>query len=305
MRRGEPRHIITGKDMVFEMNKYVILTDSSCDLTKEKIDELDIEVVQLEVLIEGDSARANNEVDPKELYAKLRDGKGASTSAVSIDGFLHAMEPILEQGNDLLYIGFSSGLSGTYNAGFVAAKELSEKYPDRKIYAVDTLAASLGEGLLVYLAAKMRRNGADIESVRDYVEENKLHMCHWFTVSDLFFLKRGGRVSAATAVVGTLMNIKPVLHMDNAGHLINVGKARGRRAAIDALFDKMKQTAIDPASQTVFISHGDCIEDAEYLAGRVKNELGVRDIFISYVGPVIGAHSGPGTLALFFLGTER
>ena len=163
----------------------------------------------------------------------------------------------------------------------------------------------MGEGLLVYLAAKKKEAGASIEEVRDYVESNKLHLCHWFTVDDLFFLKRGGRVSSATAIMGTMLSIKPVMHVDNAGRLINVSKARGRKNSIDELFERMKATAIDPADQTVFISHGDCAEDAEYLASRIKNELSVKNIVISYVGPVIGAHSGPGTLALFFLGSER
>ena len=287
------------------MSKYVIFTDSSTDLVPEIIDSPDIKYIQLDVIVEGEEARPNCDVDSKEFYAKLRTKKNATTSAASIEKFIEQMEPVLSEGKDILYRGFSSGLSGTYNAGFVAANELSEKYPDRKIYTVDTLAASLGEGLIVYLAAKKMEEGATIDEVRDFVEENKLHMAHWFTVDDLFFLKRGGRVSAATAVVGSMLSIKPVLHVDNKGRLINVGKARGRKASIDALFDKMKETAIEPETQTVFISHGDVREDAEYLAERIKNELGVKDVRIDYVGPVIGAHAGPGVLALFYLGTER
>ena len=205
----------------------------------------------------------------------------------------------------MLYLGFSSGLSGTFNAGAVAARELSEKYPDRKIYAVDTLCASLGQGLLVYLACQRKKSGADIDAVRAYVEENKLNLCHWFTVDDLFFLKRGGRVSAATAVVGSLLNIKPVLHVDNAGKLINVAKARGRRAAIDMMFEKTRATILPNVNDVIYICHGDCIEDAEYLANRVRNELGIQDVMIGYTGPVIGSHSGPGTLAIFYLGNER
>ena len=287
------------------MNKYVIMTDSSADLTPEILNDPEVRYIQLDVIIEGEQARANCDVDIKEFYEKLRTKKNATTSAANVEKFITEMEDILKEGSDILYIGFSSGLSGTYNAGFVAAKELSEKYPERKIYTVDTLAASLGQGLLVYLAQSMKAEGADIDAVRDYLEENKLHMCHWFTVDDLFFLKRGGRVSAATAVVGSMLSIKPVMHMDNAGKLIKVTTARGRKASIDALFDKMKQTAIDPENQTVFISHGDALRDAEYLADRIKNELKVKEVKIGYVGAVIGAHSGPGTLALFFLGTER
>jgi DegV family protein with EDD domain len=170
---------------------------------------------------------------------------------------------------------------------------------------VDTLCASLGQGLLVYLCAKMRLNGADIEEVRSYAEDNKLHLCHWFTVDDLFFLKRGGRVSAATAVMGTMLSIKPVMHVDNKGKLINVSKARGRKASMDELFNRMKETAIHPETQTCFICHGDCEEDAKALAERMKKELGVPEVIIGYTGPVIAAHSGPGTLAIFYLGTAR
>lgn len=288
-----------------KMNKYVIITDSSSDLCKEILCDPDLAMIQLDVLVEGEEPKANCDIDTKEFYNKLRDKKSATTSAVNIDAFLAVFEPYLNDGTDVLYLGFSSGLSGTYNAGLVAAKELAEKYPERKIYAVDTLAASLGQGLLVDYAVKLKNDGADIETVRDFVEENKLKLCHWFTVDDLFFLKRGGRVSAATAVVGSMLSIKPVLHVDDMGRLINVGKARGRKAAIDALFDKMKETAIEPENQTVFISHGDAIEDAEYLAGRIREELGVKEIKIGYVGPVIGAHAGPGVLALFFIGSER
>ena len=287
------------------MNKYVIVTDSSSDLTSDIINDPEVVYLQLDVLMDGEASKANCDVDIKDFYAKLRAKKNATTSAVNIDKFIETFEKYLADGYDVLYLGFSSGLSGTFNAGFVAAKELSEKYPERKVFAVDTLAASLGEGLLVYHAVNMKNGGADIESVRDYVEENKLKLCHWFTVDDLFFLKRGGRINAATAIVGSMLSIKPVLHVDNKGRLISVSKARGRRAALDALFDKMKETAIEPEKQVVFISHGDSEEDAKYLADRIKTELGSPEVVISYVGPVIGAHSGPGTIALFYLGCER
>ena len=288
------------------MSNYVILTDSGTDFTKEMIEELDVELLDLWVTRENEEPVPNSSLDLSEFYAFLREKKSASTAAVNIDAFIEIMTPILEAGKDILYLGFSSGLSSTYASGKLAADELMEKYPDRKIYTVDTLAASLGQGLLVYLAAKRRLAGESIEAVRDFVESNKLNLCHWFTIDDLFFLKRGGRVSGATAVVGTMLGIKPVMHVDNEGHLINVAKARGRRAAIDALFDKAKNTMIgERANSSVFISHGDCIEDAEYLAERIKNEIGVKEVRIAYVGSVIGSHSGPGTLALFFLGSER
>lgn len=287
------------------MQEYVLFTDSSADLPRSILAELDIRVLQLKVTLDGEATRANDQIEVKDFYDTLRSKKGATTSTATLADFLDAFEPVLAEGKDVLYLGFSSGLSGTYNAGVMAAKELSERYPDRKIVTVDTLCASLGQGLLVYTAACMKRDGADLESVRVFVEDRKLHLCHWFTVDDLFFLKRGGRVSAATAVLGSLLSIKPVMHVDNNGKLVNVIKARGRKDAIGRLFDKMRDTAIDPSSQTIFISHGDCAEDAQLLADRVQKELGVKSVMIDYVGPVIGAHSGPGTLALFFFGTER
>ena len=287
------------------MLDYIILTDSGSDLAVEQTKELDISLIDLSVLVENEEPKKNREVDVKSFYELLREKKSASTAAVNIGDFLAAMSEPLEAGKDVLYIGFSSGLSSTYSAGYNAAQELSEKYPERKIYTVDTLCASLGQGLLVYLAAKMRLDGKSIEEVRDFLENSKLNLCHWFTVDDLFFLKRGGRVGAATAVVGTMLGIKPVMHVDNEGKLVKVTTARGRRASIDALAAKVGETGIDPAEQTMFICHGDCVEDAEYLAAKLKSDYGVKEVIIGYTGVVIGSHSGPGTLALFFLGTER
>lgn len=286
-------------------DKFVIITDSASDLSPERAKEYGVSLIPLTLTVEGSEPIADTEADKKELYAELRAKKSATTSAINYEAALEAIGAEVGAGNDVLYIGFSSGLSSTASTGILVCKELSEQYPDRKVYGVDSLCASLGEGLLVYLAAKKRDSGASIEEVRDYVEDTKLHLCHWFTVDDLFFLKRGGRVSAATAVVGSMLSIKPVMHVDNEGHLINVGKARGRKASLEALVNKMAETAIDPASQTVFICHGDCIEDAEYTANLIRERLGVSDIMIDYTGAVIGSHSGPGTLAIFFLGTHR
>ena len=285
------------------MNEYVILTDSGADLPKEVVAQYEIGVIDL-VLQIGNETKLNSEVEPKDFYALLREKTPVTTSAVNMERFKEFFEGYLKAGKDVLYLGFSSGLSATYVAGRNAAEELSEQYPDRKLYAVDTLCASMGQGLLVYLAAKMKQGGADIDAVRDWVEANKMSLSHWFTVDDLFFLKRGGRIGAATAVVGSLLAIKPVMHVDNEGKLVKVTTARGRRASIDALFNKMKETMLD-GNESVFISHGDCIADAEYLANRIRTEMGIADVQINYVGPVIGAHSGPGTLALFFLGRER
>ena len=213
--------------------------------------------------------------------------------------------PLGGRPGDVLALAFSSGLSTTYQSAVIAATELQETYPQRKILVVDTLCASMGQGLLVWYACKKLSEGLDVDALADWCEENKLHLCHWFTVDDLMHLKRGGRVSAATALMGTMLNIKPVLHVDDEGHLINVAKARGRKASIDMLAKKLEELGSGFDNDTVFISHGDCPEDAQYLADLVKERCGVRNVVISYVGPVIGAHTGPGVLAFFFLGTHR
>ena len=290
------------------MSEYVLITDSSADLSQEMVQELGVTVLPLSFTIQGKTYRNypdNREMDLPLFYDMLRAGELATTSAVNVAEYTQAVEPILQEGKDVLILAFSSGLSSTYQASVLAAGELREKYPDRKIYTVDTLCASLGQGLLVYLAAQEQRKGKSIEEVRDWAEETKLHLCHQFTVDDLHFLKRGGRISATTAVVGSMLQIKPVLHVDNEGHLINVGKARGRQASLKALVDKMEKTVTEEGRKTVFISHGDCRKDAVAVADMVRERFGTQDIRINYVGPVIGAHSGPGTLALFYLGTER
>ena len=290
------------------MSEYVLITDSSADLSQEMVQELGVTVLPLSFTIQGKTYRNypdNREMDLPLFYDMLRAGELATTSAVNVAEYTQAVEPILQEGKDVLILAFSSGLSSTYQASVLAAEELREKYPDRKIYTVDTLCASLGQGLLVYLAAQEQRKGKSIEEVRDWAEETKLHLCHQFTVDDLHFLKRGGRISATTAVVGSMLQIKPVLHVDNEGHLINIGKARGRQASLKALVDKMEKTVTEEGRKTVFISHGDCRKDAVAVADMVRERFGTQDIRINYVGPVIGAHSGPGTLALFYLGTER
>ena len=290
------------------MSDYIIMTDSSCDLPADLADKMELSVLPLYLDVDGQ--RYANYLDEREIafseiYAKLRTKCPAKTSAVNVNDFMEPMEAALAAGRDILYIGFSSGLSSTYDAGAMAAREMSERYPERKIYTVDSLCASMGQGLMLYLAWQQKQLGRTIEEVRDYVEANKLHLCHWFTIDDLMFLKRGGRISGATAVVGSMLSIKPVMHVDNAGHLIKVGTARGRKASLKALADQAERLGVDLANQTVFISHGDCLEDANYLAEIMRTRFGVKDVVINYVGPVIGAHSGPGTVALFFLGTER
>ena len=288
------------------MSDYVIVTDSSADLPASLVQELGVEVLPLSFTVQGKTYHNypdDREMDPKVFYKMLRDGQMATTSAVNVAEYTNMLEPFLQAGKDVLVLAFSSGLSTTYQSSVIAVNELSEQYPDRKIYTVDTLCASLGQGLLVWHAVQEQKKGKSIEEVRDWVEENNLHLCHWFTVDDLHFLKRGGRISAATAVVGTMLSIKPVLHVDDEGHLISMGKARGRGASLTALVDHMEKTVTDV--DTVFISHGDCLADAEKVAADVKKRFGTKDVVINNVGPVIGAHSGPGTLALFFLGTKR
>ena len=290
------------------MSEFVLMTDSSADLSQEMVQELGVTVLPLSFTIQGKTYRNypdNREMDLPLFYDMLRAGELATTSAVNVAEYTQAVEPILQEGKDVLILAFSSGLSSTYQASVLAAGELREKYPDRKIYTVDTLCASLGQGLLVYLAVQEQRKGRSIEEVRDWAESTKLHLCHQFTVDDLHFLKRGGRISATTAVVGSMLQIKPVLHVDNEGRLINIGKARGRQASLKALVDKMEKTVTEEGKKTVFISHGDCRKDAVAVADMVRERFGTQDIRINYVGPVIGAHSGPGTLALFYLGTER
>lgn len=287
---------------------YAVITDSTADLSPELVRELDVEIIPLQFVID-DHTYLNypdgRELSEKAFYQMLRQQKTATTVQVNASRFVEFFEPILQQGRDILYIAFSSGLSGTYHSSLMAREELQEKYPERRIYICDSLAASMGEGLLVYHAVMEKRKGKDISEVYQWVEDHKKNLCHWFTVDDLHHLKRGGRVSSATALLGTMLGIKPVLHVDDEGHLINVDKVRGRRQSLQAMVEKMCQTCIDPENQMIFISHGDCLEDAQALADMVRERMQVKDIVIHYIGPVIGAHSGPGTVALFFLGTKR
>lgn len=245
---------------------YVVMTDSSADLNPTLEQELGVDIIPLSVNC-GDRTFLDypdeREIKTSEFYGMLRSGANAKTAAANVETFLTAMSRHLEQGKDMLYLGFSSGLSSTYSASEIAAQELRERYPERKVLTVDTLCASMGQGLLVWLTVQELKHGATLEEAAKYAEDNRLHLCHWFTVDDLFFLKRGGRVSAATALVGSALGIKPVLHVDNEGHLINVSKARGRKNSILALVDRMERSAIEPEKQTVFISHGDCLADAE------------------------------------------
>ena len=284
---------------------YRIVTDTCCDFPETMYEELQLAVVPLTLNFRGQEHNRFSEAFMKDMYDGMRNGEAGSTSAVNPDGWAKALEPVLAEGLDVLVLAFSSGLSTTYQSAVIAASELAEKYPDRKIRVVDTLCASLGQGLLVWHACKKRDAGMSLEDLTAWCEDNKLNLCHWFTVDDLMFLKRGGRVSAATALVGTMLQIKPVMHVDDEGHLTKVTTARGRKASLNALVAKMGETALPDVNDTVFICHGDCIADAEYVAAKVKEKYGVKEVFIYYTGAVIGSHSGPGTMALFYLGEHR
>lgn len=284
---------------------FQIITDSCCDFPTPMYGQLGLTFVPLTVEFRGNTSDDRNDDTLKDMYQGLRAGEVAKTSAVNPSRWSQAMEKALAAGKDVLVLAFSSGLSTTYQSAVIAAEELKDAYPDCKIQVIDTLCASMGQGLLVWYACKKRDEGLSLDEVAQWVLDNRLHLCHWFTVDDLMYLKRGGRISAATALVGTMLQIKPLLHVDDEGHLINMTKTRGRKAAIDAMVKKAQELGAGYDNSTMFISHGDCLSDAEYLSRQLKEKCGVKDVVISYVGAVIGSHSGPGTLALFFLGSHR
>jgi len=287
---------------------FKIVTDSCANLTDEQIKNYDIEIVSLSY-IEGDNIHKSYvkgvKTDTKKFYDFARKKIPLSTSLPTQEDFSNVFKKILEQGNDILYIGFSSALSGTYQMGKLCIDDLKEKYPERKLLSVDSLCASLGQGLLVHYAVQYKNEGKSIEDTYHLIEDNKLNICHWFTVDDLFFLKRGGRLSATSAIAGSILHIKPILHVSDEGKLVPVGKVIGRKKSLDTLVDKMEKSIDKSIVQPVYISHGDCTDDAEYVAQAVRDRFGFDAITINYVDPVIGVHSGPGTVALFFVGAKR
>ena len=289
---------------------FTILTDTSCNLPQQLVDDYRLSMIPLRYFLDGEehtSYTDGKQADFQAFYTAMRDGKVVTTTLASQADAAEVAQACAERGEDLLYLGFSSGISGTYGACSAAIAEIAAQHPERKMYSVDTRAASAGQGLLITYVARMRDKGKTIEECRDWAEEHRLNICHWFTVDDLMFLKRGGRVSAVSAVFGTALAIKPVMHMDDDGTLKVVSKARGRKKAIAALANHFGNSlaTMDPADQTVYISHGDCLEDAEELAEILKERYGIKDPLITYVDPVIGAHSGPGTLALFYYDTAE
>lgn len=291
------------------MMSFEILTDTSCNLNEDQIRDFRLHITPLTFFVDGKEYTSyldGHLNDVKQFYTMMREGKVITTSLPPLEITEDKVRELLDSGSDVLYIGFSSGLSGTYASTATLLDRLAKEYPDCKIYHIDTLAASAGEGLLIRYAAKLRDEGKSIEEVYDWLEANRLNLAHWFTVDDLMFLMRGGRVSKASAIAGTMLGIKPVLHVDDSGRLVVMSKARGRRKALKALVDRMESSVVQPASELpVFIAHGDCYEDAKVVADDINQRMGITDFTINYIDPVIGAHAGPGTVALFFLAEHR
>ena len=289
------------------MRKYVITTDNNSDLPDAYMQEHGVGCSYLSYAMDGVNYTHDNFLPVEEFYARMRQGSMPTTAQVNPENAKNLMEPYLKEGADILHIAFSSGLSGSYNSCKIAAEELAEEYPQRKIIVIDSLAASLGQGLLVHLAVQKKEAGEEMEQVARWVEENKNKIVHAFTVDDLNHLYRGGRVSKTTAVLGGMLNIKPVLKVDDEGKLVPVGKVRGRKKSLAALVDAMDEKIgkYKDSCDTVFMSHGDCIDDVNYVLEKIKARYPVKTILVNHVGATIGAHSGPGAVALFFLGEHR
>lgn len=287
------------------MSNYVITVNSTVDLPKEWLQERDVPVIPLKYTIDGQTYVDMEGLSSKEFFGKLKEGKMAVTSQVNPDEAKEALEPLLKEGKDVLHLAFTSPLSGTYNSMRLAAEELQEEYPDRKIIIIDTRCACMGEGLLLYYALKKKEEGMNIEDVAVWVEENKLHVCHNVTVDDLNHLWRGGRVSKTSAVIGTMVQIKPILHVDDEGYLKVVSKERGRKKSLNTIVNMAAEQAEGWENDIVMITHGDCIDDAEYVAEQIRTKLGVNNILINNIGTVIGSHTGPGVVAVFCMGNKR
>ncbi len=290
------------------MRDYIVMTDSCCDLADQMARDLELEVLPLTMHMDGENYPndlAGTAISNQEFYKRLRAGKVATTSAVNVGQFQDAMRRVLESGKDIVCVCFSSALSTTYQSAVIAAEDLRPEFPEAEIHVVDSLSASLGQGLLLYLAVEQKRKGLTAAELAKWVEDNRLSVCHWFTVDDLNFLKRGGRVSATTALLGTMLSIKPIMHTSDEGKLVPVSKARGRKAAIAALLDKIEALSIHPENQTMFICHADCEADAKAVAQTIQDRFGTPTVHINYIGPVIGSHTGPNTMGIFFVGTQR
>lgn len=290
------------------MSDYRIITDSTCDLTQELVEELDVDVIPMDFTIGTDCYKDypdDRSISPHDFYSRISAGESSTTNQISMVTFEEAFEPYLKDGKDVLYLGFSSALSGTYNNSVLAARELTEKYPERTIRMVDTLCAAFGEGLLVWYAVQKKREGASIEETAEWAEQNRLRLHHWFTVDDLNHLKRGGRISGAAALMGTMLGIKPVLHVDGKGGLTMIDKVRGRRQAAEDMVKHMELTSENAKDQMIFISHGDYQEGADYIQKLVTEKFGCTQFRVAPIGPVIGAHVGTGSVLLFYFGKDR
>lgn len=287
--------------------KTILFTDSCCDLPISFVNENNIQVMPIIVNINGEDIPDDlgKSISHKDFYSLIRNGKLPKTSQVNVDTFERNFKKYVREGYSIIYIGFSSALSGCVNSARLAKEIIDEEIKDADITIVDTKSASMGLGLLVYYVANMLKEGKSKEDIVNWLENNKLKVNHWFTVDDLNHLKRGGRVSSTVAIVGTMLSIKPIMHVDNEGRLIPISKVKGRKKAIKVLCDKLKEKIVDSENQTVFISHGDCIQEAENLKGLILSEVKVKEIIINNIGPAVGSHSGPGTLALFFIGNSR
>lgn len=287
------------------MREFVVTVNSTVDLPREWVEERNVPVIPLKYTIDGETYTDMYGLTGKEFFAKLREGRMSVTSQVNPDEARAALEPILKEGKDILHLGFSSGLSGTYNSMRIAGEELAEEYPDAKIIIIDTLCACMGEGLLLYKVLQMKEAGRNIDEIAQWVEENKLHICHNVTVDDLNHLHRGGRVSKASAIVGTMVQIKPIIHVDNEGKLQVIAKERGRKKSLNKIVDMAAEQSKGWDNDVVMVTHGDCIEEAEYVAGLVKEKMGAKEVMINNIGTVIGSHTGPGVIAVFFMGNKR
>lgn len=288
------------------MNNFKIVTDSMADLSNEFMEKNQIGCMNLSYIIDDTVYGQEQEMDLKDFFELMRKGKMPTTSQVNPDEAKACFKEYYKTDKNMLYIAGSSGISGTYNSGCIAAKEMMAEHPDCKIIVVDSLSASLGEGLLVYKAVLLREAGKSMEEVAEWTMENRLKTVHIVTVDDLNHLHRGGRVSKAQAIVGTLASVKPLIHVNEEGRLIVLSKKRGRKKSLDVLVDYMEEKeAQRSALDTAFIIHGDCLNDAEYVQDQIKTRIGIKNFIIEYAGPIIGSHTGPGVIALFFLGKSR
>ena len=288
------------------MNDYIVFTDSCCDIAPEILAQWGVPYANMTFSFDGeDKAYINTDITNQEFYDRMRQGAHPKTAAINAAAFTDAFAPVLESGKDILYVAFSSGLSTTFQSAHMAAEELKEQYPDRKVMIVDTLAASAGGGLMVYMAVAKKKEGVSLEENAAYIESLTPQHCIWFTVDDLEYLKRGGRVSPLVAFAGSVLGNKPVLQMDDEGHLVKVTTARGRKKAVETLAAKYAELSYENKDTPIFISHAECEEDARQLADILMQQHGVEVTLITQIGPVIGSHAGPGTLALFFIGKHR